>query len=82
MEIKMVHVTYHIVEHDNGWAYKLGDVFSETFRNRDQAIQAARRAATEQEQPGQTTGIRYEDAEGHWHEEIARGDDRPQADVE
>ena len=25
----MTHVTYEIVEHDGGWAYKLGDVFSE-----------------------------------------------------
>ena len=31
----MVHVTYTIVEHDGGWAYKLGDVFSEPFRTRD-----------------------------------------------
>ncbi len=28
----MSHVTYTIVEHDGGWAYKAGDVFSETFR--------------------------------------------------
>mgnify|MGYP006211561437 CR=1 FL=1 len=27
----MAHVTYRIVEHDGGWAYKLGDSFSETF---------------------------------------------------
>ncbi|TAN15007.1 MAG: DUF2188 domain-containing protein, partial [Rhizobiaceae bacterium] len=43
----MAHVTYHIVEHDGGWAYKLGNVFSETFRTRDAAIQAARNAAME-----------------------------------
>ncbi len=78
----MVHVTYHIVEHDGGWAYKLGEVFSETFRTHDEAMRAARRAAMEQEQPGRTSGIRYEDAKGEWHEELARGDDRPQADVE
>lgn len=78
----MVHVTYHIVEHDGGWAYKLGDVFSETFRSHDLALQAARHAAMEQEQPGRTSGIRYEDAGGKWHEELARGDDRPQTDVE
>ncbi|MGN6466833.1 MAG: DUF2188 domain-containing protein [Rhizobiaceae bacterium] len=78
----MVHVTYHIVEHDGGWAYKLGDVFSETFGTRDAAVAAAKRAAMEQEIPGQTSGIVYEDASGKWHEEVARGDDRPQADVE
>jgi hypothetical protein len=80
--MKMVHVTYHIVEHDGGWAYKLGDVFSETFRTREAAMEAAKRAATEQELPGQTSGIVYEDGAGKWHEEVARGDDRPQADVE
>jgi hypothetical protein len=80
-EKKMAHVTYHIVEHDGGWAYKLGDVFSETFRTRDAAIQAARNAAMEQQIPGQTSGIRYEDGSGKWHEEIAEGDDRPEADV-
>jgi hypothetical protein len=80
--MKMVHVTYHIVEHDGGWAYKLGDVFSETFGTRDAAVAAAKRVAMEQEIPGQTSGIVYEDASGKWHEEVARGDDRPQADVE
>ncbi|MGN6585810.1 MAG: DUF2188 domain-containing protein [Rhizobiaceae bacterium] len=77
----MAHVTYHIVEHDGGWAYKLGDVFSETFRTRDAAIRAAKNAAMEQQIPGQTSGIRYEDGNGNWHEEIAEGDDRPEADV-
>ncbi len=41
----MAHVTYRIVEHDGGWAYKLGDVFSETFRSRDAAVKAAHRVA-------------------------------------
>jgi hypothetical protein len=77
----MVHVTYRIVEHDGGWAYKLGDVFSEPFRSRDAAIKAAHRAAAEQQVAGQTQAIQYEDADGNWHEELARGDDRPIADV-
>jgi hypothetical protein len=78
----MAHVTYHIVEHDGGWAYKLGDVFSETFPAREAAVAAAKKAAMEQEMPGQTSGIVYEDSSGEWHEEVARGEDRPQADVE
>ena len=36
----------------------------------------------EQQRPGETTGISWEDADGRWHEEVARGDDRPIADVE
>ena len=77
----MSHVTYNIVEHDGGWAYKLGDVFSETFRTREAAVKAAHRVAMEQQVAGRTQAIQYEDADGNWHEELARGDDRPIADV-
>jgi hypothetical protein len=75
-------VTYEIVEHDGGWAYKVGDVFSETFPSHDEALLAARRAADEQEQPGETTDISWEDERGRWHDEVARGDDRPTTEVE
>jgi len=78
----MVKVTYVIVEHDGGWAYKQGDVFSEAFPNHDAALAAARRAAREQEVPGETTGITYEDEQGRWREEVAEGEDRPVTDVE
>jgi len=78
----MVHITYRIVEHDGGWAYKLGDVFSETFRTREAAVDAAHRVAREQRTPGETHAIEYEDENGEWHEELARGSDRPDADVE
>ncbi len=77
----MSHVTYKIVEHDGGWAYKLGDVFSETFSTRQAALDAAKRVAAEQRIPGKTEAIEYEDTEGKWHEELARGDDRPITDV-
>ena len=77
----MAHITYRIVEHDGGWAYKLGDVFSETFPSHDAALQAARRVAAEQREPGETRDIEYEDAEGKWHQETADGDDRPEAEV-
>ena len=33
----MPKVTYHIIEHDGGWAYRVGDVISETFPSRDDA---------------------------------------------
>ena len=77
----MSSITYEIVEHDGGWAYRLGDVYSETFPSHDAARRAAERAAREQAVPGQTEGISYEDAEGQWHDEVASGDDRPDADV-
>ena len=78
----MSHVTYRIVEHDGGWAYRVDGVYSETFRTHDLARKAAERAAGEQEVAGETTGITYEDATGHWHEEVAQGDDRPETNVE
>ena len=78
----MANITYKIVEHDGGWAYKVGDVFSETFRTHDEALIAARRAAEEQEQPGDTTDISWEDERGRWHDETAQGSDRPHTDVQ
>jgi hypothetical protein len=77
----MSHVTYTVVEHDGGWAYKVGDVFSETFRTREAAHAAAALAASEQRAPGEGGAIEYEDRSGRWHDELARGDDRPDTEV-
>ena len=77
----MAKVTYEIVEHDGGWAYRVDGVFSETFKSHDLARKAAERAAQEQAVGGDTTGITYEDKTGHWHEEVSKGDDRPTPDV-
>ncbi|MDP1598031.1 hypothetical protein [Phenylobacterium sp.] len=75
-------VKYEIVEHDGGWAYKVGDTYSETFASHDAASHAAHTAAREQVRPGTTTSIEYEDEKGRWHAEVSSGDDRPEADVE
>ncbi len=77
----MSHVTYTIVEHDGGWAYKVGDVLSETFPTHEAAHAAAARAAQEQRAPGQAGPIEYEDSSGRWHEERDSGDNRPDTDV-
>jgi hypothetical protein len=78
----MTHVVYRVVEHDGGWAYKVGDVFSETFRTHALAHAAAVRAAREQRTPGQRATIQYEDSAGKWHEETAQGGDRPETEVD
>jgi Uncharacterized protein conserved in bacteria (DUF2188) len=70
-------VTYEIVQHDGGWAYKVNGVFSETFSTHAEALAAARVASAEQEIPGHTETIEYEDDKGKWHTETARGRDRP-----
>lgn len=75
-------VVYRIVEHDGGWAYKVGDVFSETFATHDDALTAAKAAAEVQQVAGETSGIQYETADGRWHEELAAGNDRPQTEVQ
>jgi Uncharacterized protein conserved in bacteria (DUF2188) len=81
-EVWMPKVTYHIVEHDGGWAYRVGDVFSETYPSHDGALAAAKRAAAEQQIGGESTDISYEDSRGRWHVETAKGGDRPDTDVE
>ncbi|PLP61116.1 hypothetical protein CYK37_02155 [Mesorhizobium loti] len=77
----MAKLTYKIVEHDGGWAYKVGDTYSETFPSHSDALQAAQIASSEQQIAGQTDGIEYEDANGKWHSELADGRDRPETEV-
>ena len=77
----MTKITYEIVEHDGGWAYKVGDVFSEPFPSHDDARRAAERAAREQLVPGDSTIISYEDKDGRWHEEPSSGSNRPETEV-
>jgi hypothetical protein len=74
-------VHYEVVEHDGGWAYKVGDVFSERYASHDEAREAAERAAAEQRRPGETEDIDYQDEAGDWHEEVSQGNDRPETDV-
>ena len=77
----MSKITYEIVQHDGGWAYRANGVYSETFTSHDIARRAAERAAGEQRISGNEAGISYEDENGVWHDEVAEGDDRPQTDV-
>ncbi len=78
----MSKLTYEIVEHDGGWAYRVGATYSETFTSHDAARKAAERAAGEQRVAGEDVGILYEDAKDKWHGEVASGGDRPDTDVE
>jgi hypothetical protein len=78
----MTKITYEIVQHDGGWAYRANGTYSEPYPTHDAARKAAERAAREQLAPGESTPISYEDDKGHWHNEVAKGDDRPETDVE
>lgn len=77
----MTTIRYEVVEHDGGWAYKLGDVFSETFPSHDAALRAANIVSQEQQVGGETEAIEYQDENGVWRTEVADGGDRPQAEV-
>jgi hypothetical protein len=78
----MTKIVYEIIEHDHGWAFKLGDTISQSFLTHEAAYNAAKRAAREQMLPGQTVGISWEDERGRWHDEISSGDDRPEVEVD
>jgi hypothetical protein len=81
MEAPMTKVTYEIVPHDGGWAYMVGNVYSESFPTHGAARRAAVIAAKTQRVSGATTGISWEDAQGHWHNEVSEGGDRPETEV-
>ena len=80
-ESRLTNITYRVVPHDGGWAYTVDGVFSEPFPSHDAARRAATEAAREQQAPGETAAISWEDKDGVWHEEIAQGNDRPHTDV-
>jgi hypothetical protein len=77
----MSKIVYDIIKHDGGWAFKLGDTISETFRSHEDAVAAARRVAREQQVAGETAAISWEDERGRWHEELSHGDDRPEVEI-
>ncbi|WP_274427101.1 DUF2188 domain-containing protein [Chelativorans sp. YIM 93263] len=77
----MPRVTYEVVEHDGGWAYKMGGAFSESYASREEALRAAEQAAEAHESAGADEHIQYQDPQGRWHEEMESGEDRPEVNV-
>ena len=76
-------VKYEIVEHDGGWAYRVGGTYSETFPSHDAARKAAERAAGEQRVgEDDARGISFEDENGVWRDEVDDGHDRPNTEVD
>ena len=61
----MARVTYAIVQHDGGWAYRVDGTFSETLRSRE-AARDRRGAGRAQEQkvPGGAATMSWEDERG------------------
>lgn len=77
----MVKVTYEVIEHDGGRAYRVKDVYSETFPTHEKAAEAARSASERQHLAGASTAILYQDGDSRWHEELVDGSDRPETEV-
>ncbi|MCO6187832.1 DUF2188 domain-containing protein [Rhizobium sp. L1K21] len=77
-----MHITYHVERHDEVWAYRLDDVWSEPYATHDDAFEAARSAAERQRLEGSDTTINYQTEDGQWHYEFSAAGDRPQSDVE
>jgi hypothetical protein len=62
----MVDITYEIVPHDKGWAYKLGDTLSETYATPDQAARQAKSAAARQKIGNGDARLAYPAPNGGW----------------
>ena len=57
-------VTYHVDEHDGGFAYRVGDVWSEAFPSHEAALRAAKSAANRQQVEGERAEITFQFADG------------------
>lgn len=77
----MTKITYHVAEHDGGFGYRLGDVWSETYADHDTALAAARSAAERQHLEGRDAEISFQLADGRWQSEHASGGDRPETEI-
>lgn len=76
-----VKITYHVGQHDGGYAYRLDHVWSEPFATHQQALTAAKAAAQRQHIEGRDAEITYQTADGSWRSEHALGGDRPETAV-
>ena len=65
----MSKVVYEIIQHDGGWAYRVGKVVSEPFRTREEAHEAAQQAADRQRGGVSQHDVEFEDSNYHWHTE-------------
>lgn len=74
-------ITYHVAEHDEGYAYRVGDVWSESFADHDAALAAARSAAERQQVGGDPAEITFQLADGTWQTQKVGGGDRPETEV-
>ena len=80
----MSKITYEIVEHDGGWAYRVDGVYSEPFPPTTRPAEPRSVRRKSRSFPETTTGISYEDKEGRWHMSCRKAviDPRPMSRAE
>ena len=57
---------YQVVRHQHGWAYHLEETYSPVFPTSWEAIAAAKTAAHEKHEPGDTTTVRVQEGRLSW----------------
>jgi len=75
-------ITYKVLRHDGGWAYRVNGACSETFPTREKARKAARRAAWEQAASAESSLIDYEDGQRPRYHELSAAGERPKTPAE
>lgn len=75
-------ISYHVEPHDEGWAYRCGNVWSEPYPTHEAALAAAKIAAARQQVGGSDEHIVYETSDYKWRSEDVKGGDRPEVDVQ
>lgn len=77
----MTKPNYEIVERDGGYAWKLGDAFSETYPTRDAASAAAIEDSARR-QSGTARATAQSDGDARrWHNEMADNDTGHETDI-
>jgi hypothetical protein len=71
-------ITYQIEKRGEGWAYRTGSGWSETFSGLRRAIRAATATAQRLTPDGQDAEILYREEDGSWNTEFVRKPDRIQ----
>ena len=77
----MSEVTYEIVEHDGGWAYKVDGALSRCSRPMRQRSRQHRPPPLSRKPPARPKRLNTKTRKGKWHTETARGSDRPETHI-
>lgn len=66
----MVKITYEVVKHDGGWAYRVDGAYSSPFPSHSDALQAATIAATAQQRRDQSDALAMDVEQGNMQDRL------------